>query len=311
MIGAPPADSTSWDHYRSFLAVLREGSLSGAARALGLRQPTIGRHIDALEAAHKTPLFTRAQDGLTATEAALALRTFAETMAAMADAMMRATSAPAGEVRGTVRISASEMIGTQVLPPILAGLRLSHPGLTIELALSNRIDDLLRREADIAVRMVRPQQAALVARRVGDIKLGLHARRDYCDRHGTPKTLADLASHAVIGFDREYGFVQVLRDHGFNLNRDQFVLRTDNDIAHFACIQAGIGIGICQVGLARRHPDLVRILPRAFDYPMETWVAMHEDLKAAARCRVTFDALVDGLADYIKPPRLNRAPDET
>jgi DNA-binding transcriptional LysR family regulator len=306
-----PSPATSWDHYRSFLAVLDEGSLSGAARALGLRQPTIGRHIDALEAAHKTPLFTRAQDGLTATEAALELRAYAETMAAMADAMVRATSAPADAVRGTVRISASEMIGTEVLPPILAGLRHRHPGLTVELVLSNRIDDLLRRQADIAVRMVRPKQEALLARRIGEIKLGLHARRDYLDHHGTPKTLADLAGHAVIGFDREYAFVRVLRDHGLPLKRDQFALRTDSDTAHFACIRAGVGIGICQVGLARRHPDLVRILPRAFDYPMETWIAMHEDLKPAARCRVTFDALADGLSDYIKPPKVSRAPGET
>jgi DNA-binding transcriptional LysR family regulator len=298
--------TASWDHYRSFLAVLQEGSLSGAARALGLRQPTIGRHIDALEASLSAPLFTRARDGLTPTEAALELRPLAETMASMAEAMVRTASAPPGDVRGSVRISASDMIGSEVLPPILAKLRRAYPKLAVELVLSNRVDDLLRQEADIAVRMMRPQQGALLARRVGVIELGFFARADYLDRYGTPKTLADLRDHAVIGFDRENAFIRSLRDRGLTLKREQFALRTDSDIAHFACIRAGVGIGICQVGLARRHADLVRVLPKAFPYPLETWVAMHEDLRPAQRCRVTFDALVEGLNDYIKPPRAAR-----
>lgn len=231
--------AASWDHYRSFLAVLQEGSLSGAARALGLRQPTIGRHIDALEASLAAPLFTRARDGLTPTETALELRPLAETMASMAEAMVRRASAPPGDVRGSVRISASDMVGSEVLPPILAKLRRAYPKLAVELVLSNRVDDLLRQEADIAVRMVRPQQGALLARRVGVIELGFFARADYLDRHGTPETLADLRDHAVIGFDRENAFIRTLRDRGLTLKREQFALRTDSDIAHFACIRAG------------------------------------------------------------------------
>lgn len=297
---SPAGSLASWDHYRSFLAVLREGSLSGAARALGLRQPTVGRHIDALEAQLAAPLFTRARNGLTATEAALELRPYAETMAAMANAMVRATSGPAGELRGTVRISASDMIGAEVLPPILSELRRAHPGLAIELVLTNRLDDLLRREADIAVRMVRPQQGALIARRVGNIELGFHARSDYLALNGTPKTFADLARHALIGFDHDNRYVRLLRAKGLAIKREQFALRTDSDTAHFACIRAGVGIGICQVGLARRDPALVRVLPKAFTYPLDTWVAMHEDLRPALRCRIAFDALVDGLMDYVR-----------
>ena len=153
----------SWELYRSFLAVLREGSLSGAARALELTQPTIGRHIDALERSLRASLFTRAQNGLSPTDAALELQPYAESMEASSRALLRAVASSRDEIRGTVRITASEIIGAEVLPPILADLQRDHPQLVVELVLSNRTEDLLRREADIAVRMVRPQQQALAA----------------------------------------------------------------------------------------------------------------------------------------------------
>lgn len=293
----------SWDHYRSFLAVLREGSLSAAARILALKQPTVGRHIDALEETLGVPLFTRGRDGLTPTEAALELKPLAENMASIAEAMVRASSAASQEVRGTVRISASDMVGSHVLPPILAQLRAAYPRLSVELVLSNRVDDLLRREADIAVRMVQPKQDALLARRVGDIMLGFHAHRDYLARRGTPQNIADLAGHDLIGYDRNPIFIRVMRDFGLTLKREDFALRTDSDSMQFAAIAAGHGIGVCQSALAQRYPGLVRLLPKAFAYPLETWVVMHEDQRNARRCRVTFDALVEGLSDYIKPAR--------
>ncbi|MEG1326632.1 MAG: LysR family transcriptional regulator, partial [Janthinobacterium sp.] len=172
-------NSIAWEYYRSLLAVLQHGSLSGAARALGITQPTVGRHIAALEQALGATLFTRSQLGLLPTEVALALRPHAETMEHTAALMERAASSQGQGVAGTVRIAASEVVGVEVLPPILARLRACHPGLIIELVLSNKVQDLLRREADIAVRMLRPRQEQLVARKVGDIELGLHAHADY------------------------------------------------------------------------------------------------------------------------------------
>lgn len=192
-----------WDLYRSFLAVLREGSLSGAARALGLTQPTLGRHVEALEQTLGLALFTRSGHGLMPTEAALELRPHAEALAASAAALLRAASGRGAGTRGTVRITASEVVGAEVLPPILARLRREHPELVVELVLSNRTEDLLRRDADIAVRMVRPAQEALVARRLGVVELGLHAHQRYLDRCGAPAVLDDLRAHALIGFDRE------------------------------------------------------------------------------------------------------------
>src|SRR5215475_13971408 len=208
-----------WNLYRSLLAVLRTGSLSAAARAIGMTQPTIGRHIDALEQALDVPLFTRSQHGLTATEAALELRPYAESLEATTAALLRTASRRGGS-GGTVRITASEVIGAEVLPPILAELRDAHADLVIELVLSNQTQDLLHREADIAVRMVRPSQQALLVRRVGEMPLGLYAHRKYIERHGMPESRADLAKHAVIGFDQESAFIRSARARGLTLNRE-------------------------------------------------------------------------------------------
>ncbi|MDI1435673.1 LysR family transcriptional regulator [Polyangium sorediatum] len=290
-----------WELYRSFLGVVKEGSLSGAARSLGLTQPTVGRHVEALEQALGLALFTRSQHGLAPTEAALALQPYAETLAATVAALLRVASSQGDGVRGTVRITASEVVGVEVLPPILAALREEHPGLRIELTLTNRLEDLLQREADIAVRMVRPTQDVLVARRVGDIELGLHAHEDYLTRHGTPRSWSELMSgHALIGFDRETAFLRSAREKLGPLRRDTFGLRADSDLAQLAAIRAGCGIGICQVGLARRDARLVRVMPKAFSMPLDTWVAMHMDLRDSPRCRVAFEAVAAGLKRYIE-----------
>jgi DNA-binding transcriptional LysR family regulator len=289
-----------WDLYRSFLAVLENGSLSAAARALGLAQPTLGRHIEALEAALGHALFVRSQHGYLPTEHALQLQPYAQALAATASALLRAASGSAAEPRGTVRITASEMIGCEVLPPIVARLHQQYPGLQIELALSNKTQDLLRREADIAVRMLQPVQEALVARRVGAVELGLHAHRDYLARRGTPRTLAELPAHALIGYDHETAFIRSIKHHLGDLTRAHFALRSDSDMAQLAAVRAGFGIGICQAGIAARDPQLLRVLPEAFAPKLDTWVAMHEDLRNSKRCAVVFSALVDGLNSYIK-----------
>jgi len=289
----------SWDHFRTLLAVLDEGSLSGAARTLGLTQPTVGRHIEALEAQFGAPLFTRSASGLAPTETALALRPHAETMAAAAEALARTASGEAEALRGVIRVTAAEVVGVEVLPPMLAGFREAHPEITIELALSNRQEDLLRREADIAVRMVRPTQGALLARRVGAVPLKLYAHRRYLEAHGAPRALTD-AGVAAIGFDRDTQMMNALADRQIHLSREMFALRTDNDLAQLAALRAGFGVGACHAQIARRDPDLAPVLEDAFRYELEVWVAMHEDLKSSRRMRAMFDWLVDGLTDYVR-----------
>ncbi|CAK0097620.1 LysR family transcriptional regulator [Burkholderia pseudomallei] len=292
-----------WELYRSFLGVLREGSLSGAARALGLTQPTVGRHVAALEAALRVPLFTRSSSGLMPTDVALALRAHAEAMESTADALARAATSFGEDVRGVVRISASDVVGVEVLPPIVARLRQRHPALTIELALTNRVQDLLRREADIAVRMTRPGQTQLIARHIGGIELGLHAHRDYLAWCGTPRDAGELVRHALIGHDRPTAFIRQIAKSFPGFDRGAFALRTDSDLAQLALIRCGAGIGACQAALAKRDPALVRVLPKAFAGRLDMWVTMHEDLRGSPRCRAAFDALAEGLDAYVDEQR--------
>jgi len=292
----------NWDLYRSYLAVLREGSLSGAARALGLTQPTVGRHIDALEQALGLSLFTRSQSGFIATDAGYALQGHAEALASASSALLRAASGLGrgadAQIQGTVRVTASEVISVEVLPAILVRLRESHPGITIELTVSNRIENLLRRDADIAVRMQRPEQDVLVARRIGNIELGFHARRDYLEHHGVPHSWEDLGKHALIGIDRETAFTRKLQPLLGGLADNTYALRSDSDLVHLASIRAGLGIGICQARLAQRDPALVRVLPTLLAIPLETWLAMHENLRGNPACAAVYAALGDALAEY-------------
>lgn len=289
--------SIPWDLYRSFLHVLDAGSLSGAARTLGLTQPTVGRHISELEAGLAVALFTRSPAGLLATDAALQLRTQLEEMQQIAASIERSAHGH-GEVRGAVRISASEVVGVEVLPPMLASLRSNYPNLATELVLSDALQDLVGREADIAVRMTRPAQEVLLAQRVGDIKVGLFAHKDYLARHGAPSTLADLSHHSLVGFDTDSAFLRAARS-GFEVwSRENFAYRCNSNLAQMALVRAGAGIGGYQCALAARDSNLVRVLPKAMNLVMTTWVVMHADLRQSARCRVVFDALVAGLRQY-------------
>ena len=289
----------SWDFYRTFLAVLEHGSLSAAARELGLTQPTVGRHILALEQSVGAELFTRSQQGLLPTDAAMVLKPYAETLASTAAALLRAASGSKDKVSGTVRISASEVIGAEVLPPILAKLQAGYPDLIVELSASDTVEDLLQREADIAVRMVAPAQEALLARHIGIISLGLFAHRSYIERYGKPETVGELGRHKLIGFDRQTAYIRMMTKRYPVLEGISFSFRSDHSIALHNALRAGIGIGFLQIPLASRDPALVQLLPE-IKVEIDTWIVMHENLKTSPRCRVTFDGLVMGLLDYIK-----------
>jgi DNA-binding transcriptional LysR family regulator len=299
-------DEPGWELFRSFLAALHAGSLSGAARALKLTQPTVGRHIDELEKALGIVLFTRSQHGLQPTDAAVELAPHARAMAASAGALMRAASGTLQVIGGTVRLSASEVIGVEVLPPMLSSLREQHPRLALELVVSDEIRDLLRRDVDLAVRNVRPTQTGLVAKKVGTVTLGLHAHRRYLEARGIPRTLEDLSDHALIGYDQETPAVRSLQASGMRFTRAMFALRTDNNLAQLAAIRAGYGIGICQVPLGRRDTDLVRLLPKHLAFDLEIWLVMHENLRNNPRMRAVFDHLDGQLSFYVGGDRRKR-----
>jgi DNA-binding transcriptional LysR family regulator len=290
----------AWDELRTFLEVARDMSLSGAARRLGLTQPTVGRHIDALEEALGATLFTRSPRGLAPTAAAKALVPHAEAMATAAGALARSASSAAAVDRGVVRVTASEIMGAEALPAIFAGFRARNPGIAIELALTNRNQDLARGDADIAVRMIRPTQTGLIARRIGATRIRLYAHRDYLARFGEPRTLADLRQHCFIGFDRDNQTFRSAGSFAKALTREDFGFRCDSDLAQLAALRSGVGIGGCQDMIARRTPDLVPVLPSAFQMALEVWLVMHRDLKAEPRVRLMFDWLAAGLTEYVR-----------
>ncbi len=169
--------------------------------------------------------------------------------------------------------------------------------------LSNRTEDLLQRDADIAVRMVRPTQTGLVARRLGHAVIGFHAHKSYLRAKGRPRTLADLAQMRLIGYDRNPVPAEAIAQAGLFRDRANFSLRTDSDLAHLAAIRAGYGVGACQTGIARSDPDLERVLPKAFALPLPTWLVMHEDLRSSPRVRTLFDHLAKGLKAYLVSSR--------
>ena len=292
----------AWDDQRAFLAVFEEGSLSGAARRLGVAQPTVRARVEALEQALGTVLFTRSVNGLAPTEQARALAAPARAMARASDLFVRAASAPPGAVAGAVRLSVSEFVGVEVLPPILAQLRENHPRIVPEVSLSNMSADLLDQEVDIAIRMHPPRQKALVAKKVGSIALGLFAHPEYLARHGVPASLDDLAAHDFIGPDRARADLELAVALHASLTPERFAVRTDSHPAQLAYARAGLGIAVVQRAIGRADPNLSAVLPNVVVASLETWIVTHESLRKVPRVRAVFDHLVSALTSYAQDP---------
>jgi DNA-binding transcriptional LysR family regulator len=290
--------SPDWNHYRSFLAVMQAGSLSAAARALGMTQPSIGRHIDALEAALGRPLFTRSPEGLKPTAHAEQLLAPAQAMASAALLAARLANGQEAQSRSTVRISASQIIGGEVLPDMLARFQAQHPWVSLELVLNNRQDDLLKREADIAVRMVRPTQKALMAKKLGRVDIGMYAHQRYIRRKGMPHSLMDMAEHTLIGADTDPTGIKLAQQVGLQIKRTDFHFRSDSDLAQLAALRAGLGIGGCQIGIAQRDPELTPIQPDFLTFSLDMWLITHGDLRRDPNVMALFRHLATHLAAY-------------
>ena len=291
-----------WALWRSFAAVVEHGSLSGAARALSLSQPTIGRHVEALESDLGLNLFDRALTGLKPTEAALRLyEPVARARSSLAEAAILADGAQAQEeAGGSVRITASAVISNYVLPAILAEIRRRHPRITLEIVPSDSAENLLMREADIALRMFRPTQLELVTRHLGDIRLVPTAHESYLSRRGTPTTIAELWQHDLIGFDRSDAIIVHARGLGFQLTREDFALRSDDQPHLWELMKAGLGIGFTQLNLVERTPGMVAIPIDLSIPPLPMWLTTHSQLFTSHRIRAIYDALAEGLAAYLK-----------
>jgi DNA-binding transcriptional LysR family regulator len=292
----------SWELYGTFLEVMRQGSLSGAARTLSVAQPTVRRRVAALEGLLGSPLFSRSPNGLLPTDVARRILPFAETMEATSRSLVRAASADPEVVQGTVRIAVTELVGVEVLPDLLVTLRQCHPLLQVELVLSNTLADVAHQEADLAIRMAPPRGASLVARRVGTVSLGFFAAPAYLEGRPLPATLRDLLQHDLIGYDTNPQLLEGLVALGLDVSRRSFSVRTDHDGAYLHSIRAGLGIGVTHVPLAL-DPVLVRVLPD-LTLPVDVWLVAHQDLRHTRRIRVVLDHLADALRTYVQPHEL-------
>ena len=277
----------------------RAGSLSAAARDSGISQPTLGRHIRALEDLLGLELFHRHAQGLTPTDAALPLIEAAEAMAENAARLVRLAEGGQNALAGTVRITASRVASHYLLPPILARLRATAPDIQIELVPSDSVVNLLFHQADIAIRMVRPEQLDVISRHIGDTPLGLYAAHGYIARHGAPRTPDDLRHHQMVGYDTDDRILRIMAAMGFAARRTDFPLRCDDQCVHWELVRAGAGIGGAQVAIARTDPQVVRILP---DLPLPSlpvWLAAPESLRRNPRIRLVWDFLAEALAPVV------------
>jgi len=288
-----------WSLWRSFGSVVEHGSLSAAARALGLSQPTLGRHVEALEAALGTVLFERTLNGLKPTETALRLYEPVETARnALAEAAVRAEGAGL-VLSGSVRITSSTVMCHYVLPELLYDLRQAFPQVAIELVPSDAVESLLLREADIAVRMFRPTQLELITRKLGEIAIVAAAHERYVAQRGAPQRVEDLLEHDLIGFDRSDLLIATARRMGLGLRREDFVVRTDSQTNMIELLKAGLGVGFAQQPLVEATPGLVRLLPDLRPPPLEVWLTTHKELFTSRRIRAIYDRLGEGLTRYL------------
>jgi len=284
-----------WSLVRSFLAVLEKGSLLAASRDLQLSQPTIGRHVAELESQLGLVLFDRNGRGLLPTEAAYHLAESARIMQSGADQLARNVMGADLGASGTVRITASQPVSCYVLPPLLAQMRLSLPDVQVELVASNEVSNLLRREADIAVRMVQPEQASIIARRVGKVTLRACAHQDYLRRRGVPRQPSDLLAHDLIGGDRNDDTLKGFAAQGLVVGREQFAFRADDLIVVWQAVRAGLGVGFVSEYLIRSDPAVIPVLPKLKIQPLPVWLAVHKEIRTSKRIRAVYDFLADAL----------------
>lgn len=288
-----------WHLIRSFLAALDAGSLLGAAKVLKTSQPTVGRHVAELESQLGVVLFERTGRGLQPTAMALSLADSAREMESGALQLGRRLTSSQSSIQGTVRITASQPVACYLLPPILGNMRIDLPDIQVELVSINTVSNLLRRDADIAVRMVAPDQSTLVAKKIGVVRVGVYAHKKYLARYGTPEQPEDLLKHAIIGYDTEDVMIRGFAQSGQVVTKESFAFRSDDLIVQWQAVLAGAGIGFLAEYSARDNPDLVKLLPtlRVLSLPM--WLAVHREIRTSKPIRAVYDYLAQELPKVI------------
>ena len=286
-----------WNQTRGFLATAETGSLSAAARKLGLTQPTLSRQVAALEEELGVTLFERVGKRLEMTETGLELLEHAKKMGAAADSIALSATGRSETVDGLVSISASDGIAVHILPPILKRVRAEAPQIQIEIIASNELSDLRRREADIAIRHVRPEEPELIAKLVREAKASFYASRDWVALNGMPRSAKDVTDMDFIGFDRDDRYKVHLEALGLPVAAVNFPLISENSMVAWEMAKRGLGISVMMDDIATNDPDIVPVLGELSPIVFPIWLVTHRELHTSRRFRIVFDILAEELAN--------------
>jgi DNA-binding transcriptional LysR family regulator len=289
-------DKLDWNQLKAFLETAETGSLSAAARKLGLTQPTLSRQVAAIEQSMGVTLFERVGKTMALTPTGLDLLEHARTMGAAADALRLAATGRSEALGGVVSVSASDAVAAYLLPPLVKQLREQEPGIAIEVISSNALSDLLRREADIAIRHVKPEQPDLIARLIRKASANFYASEDWVKVHGHPRNAEDATHLSFVGSDRSGQFLAYLRQHGLPLSEANFSCYSDHTVAHWALVRQGMGIGAMMNEIARATPGIVRVLEDVPPVNFPIWLVTHRELRTSRRIRVVFETLAQGFS---------------
>lgn len=298
-------DSFDWALVKTFLAVLDAGSVMGAARALRARQPTLSRHVAELEAQLGVPLFERTGRGVTPTAAALSIADAARQMQGGALGLLNGLNRVRNATSGTVRITTSDTAATWLLPPLLARLQREEPDIQIVVVASNLLTNLIRREADIAVRMVRPAQGSLVARKIADIQVVAAAHEHYLATAGTPRLPQDLTRHRLVGYDRDEAILRGFEAMRLPVTREHFAIRTDDHVVYACLVGSGAGIGFLANYALRHLPGVVPVLPQLQIPPLPCWLAVHREIRGNRLVRRVYDFLAEHLVAELRAAQVS------
>lgn len=290
-----------WNQARAFLAAAEEGSLSAAARALGLTQPTVGRQVAALEAELGVSLFERSGRSLSLTTSGTELLEHFRDMGEAAGRISLAASGQSQAVDGQVRITTTDMVGTYILPEMLTRLRDVAPGIEIEIVASNEVRDLHRREADIAIRHLRPEQPDLIARFVGEATAHLYASKEYLDRHGRPKSASEASAADFVGGEQPERYIPGLNALGLSLTPENFKFTTTSGTVMVELVRRGLGISPLPKQVAALLPSLECVLPELPPIPVPVWLVTHRELHTSRRIRIVYDLLAEALVAFLEP----------
>lgn len=289
-------NNLDWNQLKAFLETAETGSLSAAARKLGLTQPTLSRQVAAIEQVMGVTLFERVGKSMALTPTGLDLLEHARAMGAAAEALSLAATGSSQAVRGVVSVSATDVVASVLLPPLVKKLHDQEPGITIDVIPSNALSDLLRREADIAIRHVKPEQPDLIAKLVREATAHFYASESWVNAHGHPRSAEDAARLSFVGSDRSGQYLGYLRMHGLPLSEANFSCYADHSVAHWALVRQGMGIGAMMEEIALATPGMVRVLDDLPPIRFPVWLVTHRELRTSKRIRMVFDALAQGLA---------------